>query len=244
MATQLEALLVVQDDDMEIERLEAKRAALAPRRVSLDQVRARAAAEVARAAEAIDRETARARSLEAQVAEHRDRHEKNVAVLNQAHRLREATAAAAQVEAARRVLADEESELLALTRRIADLRAAFAAAQASLADLDARQVVERAALDAEAAAIDAELATARGKRAASAAAVEPALLARYERVFGRRRVRVVFPVRRGACGSCDTAVPLLRRPRLAVGDHIETCEACGVLLYAEPSPAPSGAPDA
>ena len=36
----------------------------------------------------------------------------------------------------------------------------------------------------------------------------------------------------GACGNCDTSLPVQRRHEMARTGAIEMCEACGVLLYA------------
>jgi predicted nucleic acid-binding Zn-ribbon protein len=235
-ASQVEALLVVQADDAAVRELETRLAALAPRRRALAQAVERARAEHERAVAAVEREAARHRAAVARLAALRERHARAVAVLDQAHRLREATAAATQAEAARRALADEESALLALERRLGDLRSAAAACEGAIADVEARQAEERAALDAEAATLDAEIEAARRTRAASAARVEPGLLARYERVARRHGGPVLFPIRGVACSHCDTAVPVQRRPGIGGAGRLESCEVCGMLLYAEPSP--------
>lgn len=239
MNRELEALLIVQQDDEVIRGIEARREAFAPRLAALDKARKRAQDEVARNRTALDREIERQRALEALMTEHRDRHEKNLGVLNQAHKLKEATAAMAQVEAARRVLADEESELLALTRRIADLRTASSAAQESLEALEGEQTEARAAIEAERGTIDAELATARQKREASAVNVSRGLLSKYDRVQSRRRAAALFALHPDfSCGSCDTAISMQQRPAMTSGQTIDVCEACGVLLYLPSPPAP------
>ncbi len=226
-ASHVEALLVVQADDAAVRELETRLAALAPRRRALAQAVERARVEHERAVAAVEREAARHRAAVARLAELRERHARAVAVLDQAHRLREATAAATQAEAARRALADEESAVLALERRLGDLRSAAAACEGAIADVEARQAEERAALDAEAATLEAEIDAAR---------VEPGLLARYERVARRHGGPVLFPLRGVACSHCDTAVPVQRRPGIGGAGRLESCEACGMLLYKEPSP--------
>jgi predicted nucleic acid-binding Zn-ribbon protein len=35
-----------------------------------------------------------------------------------------------------------------------------------------------------------------------------------------------------ACGSCFTAVPLNRRSQIRAGTLIDSCESCGVIIYA------------
>ncbi len=237
MNTELEALLVVQQDDDVIRGIQARHDALAPRLAALDKVRLRAVEEVARNESALRRELERNKVLESQMAEHRARHEKNLAVLDQAHKLKEATAAMAQVETARKILAEEESEMLALTRRIADLRTATGAAKESLAALEQQQADMRGVMEVERGEIASALEAARVSRANSARAVSPSLLSKYDRVLQRRRDTALFAVHSGfSCGSCDTAIPLQRRPAMTSGSQaIEVCEACGVLLYL-PSP--------
>lgn len=238
MHPDLEAILALQNDDEALRGVEGELASITPRLLALDKLRARAQEEVARADATLARETERLRALEARVSEHRERYEKNQGTLNQAHKLREATAAMAQVESAKRVVAEDESELLALGRRITDLRSAAAAAHDALDTLELEQAEARATIEAERAGLGGRIRDAQAKRAASAAKVSPSLLTRYERMNTRRKGPAVFALRSFSCGNCDTAVSMQRRPALSTGNIIETCEGCGVLLYFVP-PAPA-----
>ena len=236
MHPELPNLLALQDDDGALRAIEAEMASLNPRIQSLDKARQRAHEESAKAAAALQRETERQRSLELRVAEHRDRHEKNLNTLNQAQKLREATAAMAQVESAKKVVAEDESELLALSRRLNDLRSAAAAAKDAVETMDLEQVDARKSLESERAGFGKRIADAQATRAASSAKVSAQLLARYDRMNTRRKGQAVFALRNFSCGQCDTAVSMQRRPALTSGQIIETCEGCGVLLYFEAAP--------
>lgn len=237
---ELAALLVVQQDDDTIRDIRARHDALAPRLAAMDKARKRAMDEVARHQAVVVREEDRHRALDLQLAEHRDRLARNMAVLDQAHKVKEATAAMSQVETARRVLADDESELLAVSRRLQDARTGLGAARAVLAEIESDQAEERQVVEAERAAIAAELESALARRAASAAAVGASLLSKYDRVQMRRQAQALFPLGNGfTCGSCDTAIPLQRRPAMSSGRNIEVCEACGVLLYFAPPEPPA-----
>jgi len=234
---ELAALLVVQQDDETIRDILARDAALAPRLVAMDKARRRALDEVARHEGALAREAERQKVLEGRMAEHRLRLEKTTAVLEHAHKVKEATAAMSQVETARRVLADDESEMLALTRRLQDLRTGTSAAQETLGRLDLEQADARRAVESERAQLASELEAARAKRATSAMVVGASLLSKYERVQQRRQAAALFALNAGySCGNCDTSIPLQRRPAMSGGHTIEVCEACGVLLYLAPSP--------
>jgi uncharacterized protein len=147
-------------------------------------------------------------------------------------RMREATAAMAQVEQARKILIEEESELQSLARRIADSHKAIAAHREALAAQDEEQAAERATIAAERAEIEGALAEARATRAQTASRVPKAILAKYDRIRGRKGEQAIFALRGPSCGHCDTAIPLQRRNMMAGTGRIEVCEACGVLLYA------------
>jgi predicted nucleic acid-binding Zn-ribbon protein len=237
---ELVALLAVQDDDAVIRELLRELAAFSPRLASLDKARQRAGEEVERTHTAIGRETERYRTLEARIRDHREKHERNVATLDQARKLREATAAMAQVELARRVLAEEESELAGMARRLGELQSALEAHRAALASLETEQAEARAAIAASIAEVTGRLEQARAVRVEKARAVSPSLLARYERIATRRQSPALYAIRGLTCAACDTSIPLQRRNSLLVGGAIDLCEGCGVLLYAAPAPAAEG----
>lgn len=231
MSPEIEALLALQENDTAIRGLEARLAALEPRRLDLDRQQQLAADALARAESAVASEERRQRELLERVAQHKQLHERNVAQLDVVRKMKEATAAVSQVEQARRVLAEEESELHTINRRLDELRAVVGQQREGLATLQSEQTAARDALAAERSAIEAELATARERRHAAASRVARPLLGKYDRIHGRRRDHVVFALRGQSCGSCDTAIPLQRRNQLLASGGIELCEACGVLLY-------------
>jgi predicted nucleic acid-binding Zn-ribbon protein len=230
---ELQNLLALQEDDEALRAVEAEIASLNPRIQSLDKVRQRVHEESAKAQALLAKEQQRMLALEQRIAEHRDRHDKNLKTLDSAQKLREATAAMAQVEAAKKVVADDESEQLALSRRLTDLKTAAAAAKEAAESTDREQIETRKALEVERSGFGQRLADAQAKRKASALKVDGPLLARYDRMNTRRKGPAVFALRNFSCGQCDTAVSMQRRPALSTGQTIETCEGCGVLLYFE-----------
>ena len=76
--------------------------------------------------------------------------------------------------------------------------------------------------------------TITGKsRDATAGEVNRALRARYERLRTVKSVSVVVALSGAACGACHTQVPLNRRSQIRAGTLIDSCESCGVILYAD-----------
>jgi predicted nucleic acid-binding Zn-ribbon protein len=229
----LHALLALQADDAVVDELESRLADLEPRALDLERQRQVAADALARARAAAEADEKKQRELERRLADHKQRQDRNLAALDAVRRQREASAAMAQVEMARKILIEEEQELAAIARRVAEGHKLIGTQEQGLADLEAGQQEERDALERERQEIEASLAEARAKRDDAARGVPRSLLARYERIRHRRRGdRAVFPLRGPSCGNCDTAIPLQRRNIMVGSGAIEVCEACGVLLYA------------
>lgn len=233
MPTELQALLALQADDIVIHALEERVAALEPRIRDLDMRRARLTEAIDRSTAAVQVEEKKQAHLRDKLAEHKLLIERNQAQMDAVKTLKQATAAAAQMDQARRIVAGEESDLLALNRRLEELRGAMNAQKHELTALEAEQSTARAEVDAERAAIDAEMIMARDKRAIAARDVPRPLLGKYDRIRGRRRVEAVFAMRGMSCGNCDTAIPMQRRHVMTSTAAIELCEACGVLMYYE-----------
>ncbi|MGQ0539227.1 MAG: zinc ribbon domain-containing protein [Gemmatimonadaceae bacterium] len=233
MTPEVQQLLDLQQADDAVARLERELEALAPRRRALDQARLAAVDELGAAEQGITVDDRRRRELEERLTDHRAKQERNLAQLDHVKRMREATAAMAQVEAGRRVLIEEEQELDTLVRRIANARDYAVKQRRAIEALDAAQAEERAALDTEANRIAGELEAANTARSTQAAAIARSLLSRYDRIRARRQGHAVFALASGACGCCDTAIPIHRRSAMAAAGSVDVCETCGVLLYAE-----------
>lgn len=227
----IQALLALQHDDLAIHELETRLAALEPRIRELDAKKQRITDAIARQSAQVAAEEKKQAFLRDKIAEHRALIAKNQAQLDSVKTMRQATAAAAQMEQAKAIVAGEESDLLALSRKLEEFRGALASSTAALEACEAEQAAARAEVATERAAIDGELATAQAKRAVTAEAVPVALRTRYDRIRNKRRVHVVVPLNAMACGACDTAIPMQRRHSMMSGTVIELCEACGVLMY-------------
>jgi predicted nucleic acid-binding Zn-ribbon protein len=227
----IQALLDLQSDDLAIHELETKLAALAPRIKELDTRKQRIVDTIERQSALVAAEEKKQAFLRDKIQEHRQLIERNQAQLDNVKTMRQATAAAAQMEQAKKIVAGEESDLLSLNRKLEEMRGALNGATKELAELEAEQVTARAEVASERAEYDKDLAAAQAKRAEAAKAVPDALLNRYDRIRNKKRVHVVVPLNALACGACDTAIPMQRRHSMMSGTSIELCEVCGVLMY-------------
>jgi uncharacterized protein len=230
MLSDVEALLSLQEEDSRIRELEDQLRGLDPRLAELDRRRESASGALARARGAVEAEERRQRELSGKLSDHKQVQERNLAQLDAVKRLREATAAMAQVEASRRIIAEEESELTAIARRLSDLRASVSTHEATLQQIESEQAVARGDIEAERGTIETTLGEARAERDTKTAHVPRPLLGKYDRIRSRRK-QALYPLRGNSCGNCDTAIPMQRRNQMSSGGAIEVCEACGVLLY-------------
>lgn len=232
MHPDVEALLALQAEDQVIRSLEGRVAAFEPRLQAMAEARAATEEAVMSARAALAAEERRQRDLQEQIARHKLLHERNVAQLDVVKRMRDATAAMAQVDAARRILAEEESELQSVSRRLAELRAAVELQERGRHELEEQHEAEQQAITASRSEIDEQLQSIRTARVTSAARVNRTLLSKYDRIRSARRDGAIYALRGPSCGNCDTSVPMQRRNVMAASGTIEVCETCGVLLYA------------
>jgi len=232
MQQEVEALLALQEDDLKIREVEAQIRALDPQLVEFDRRRDQALAVLARAEIAVAAEEKKRGELQARLAQHKQMQERNLHQLDDVKRMREATAATAQVESTRRLMAEDESEIAILGRRITEMNAAVASSRQALATIEEEQKAARPEIEAKRASLQSELNNARQDRDGRAGSVSRPMLGKYDRIRGKR-TQALYPLRGGSCGNCDTSIPLQRRNIMSGTGDIEVCEACGVLLYAE-----------
>lgn len=226
------ALLAVQDDDAVIHTLEVRLAELTPRLDAMAQERDRGLAALQQARQAADSEERRRREVAARVAQHRALQEKNQAALNSVTSMREATAATAQLEQAKRMIDEDERELGLIGQRLVEANRLVEERELIAMELDTAQTQARDSLSTDQAAIEKELIAKRRAREDKAKLVPRALLSPYNRIRMGKRNHALYPLRGHSCGNCDTMLPLQRRNVMSGTGVTEICEGCGVMLYA------------
>jgi predicted nucleic acid-binding Zn-ribbon protein len=226
------ALLTVQDDDVVIHELEAQLAELMPRLEIMAKERDKAMNTLQQARHAAESEERRRREVADRVAQHRALQEKNQAALNNVTSMREATAATAQLDQAKRMIDEDERELAAIGQRLVEANRVAQERERVANELETAQTQAKESLAADRQALEAKLERARQERQDKANTVPRSLLSRYERIRSRKRVYAVFPLRGNSCGHCDTMIPLQRRSMMSGSGATEICEGCGVMLYA------------
>lgn len=226
------ALLAVQDDDAIIHDLETRLAELRPRLDAMAEEHDKAVADRQQARKVAESEERRRQEVAARVAQHRALQEKNQTALNSVTSMREATAATAQLEQAKRMIDEDERELAAIGQRLVEANRVAGDRERIAAELETAQAQARESLSADQQRIESELGDARKIREDKARKVPRSLLSKYDRIRSRKRVHAVFALRGNSCGNCDTAIPMQRRSIMTATGGTEICEGCGVMLYA------------
>lgn len=231
MKPEVAALLEVQEDDLRSYGIEDRLNALMPRLSALEQDVRRAEDALKQARLAVTAEEQRQRELQDRLRQHRELREKSENLLGQVTSPREAAAAMAQIEQAKRFIADEERDLETIQGRLADLRKQTTDRERGVQDIQKLQEETRASLAADRATLEAELGAVRADREQKAQRVPRSLLQRYDRIRSKRRTTALYPLRGQSCAHCDTAIPVQRRSTMVATGATEVCEGCGVLLY-------------
>jgi predicted nucleic acid-binding Zn-ribbon protein len=228
----LESLLNLQEKDKTVDAVKASIDALTPEQQALDDELAQSAQALADAQRAASGAEARKVELEGRIAGYKSLQERRRQQLEFVRGAKEASTLTAEIDMARGVLVKEEADFLRsgdaiveAEKRVKDTEKAHAAAIE-------KQVEARAALALKREDLDAQLAAAQAERTEATKDVKAPLLAKYERIRRGRAPLAVFALSHNACGHCFTAVPTQRRMAVQQGQSIESCEVCGVLLYA------------
>ena len=232
MHPELEPLLALQEKDQTLAAADAALAALEPELGVLDA----ALAVAERALEAARREIRAAHDrrgeLEGKIANYRTMQDQRRQRLEWVRGAKEASTLMAELDLARSVLAKEEAEFMRSGDAVTEAERRAAEAERALEELRESQAAAREGLAGRREGIASERERALAEREAAAGAVEGALLARYERIRRGKTPLALYALHGDACGRCFTAVPTQRRALIQRGASIESCEACGVLLYA------------
>jgi predicted nucleic acid-binding Zn-ribbon protein len=171
--------------------------------------------------------------LEGKIENYRKLEARGKQRLEAARTPREVQAVTTELDLARSVLQKEETDWYRISDSITEFEAQAREGEKLLEQLKADQGPVRAELGQKVTAAQDERSKAREMRERVAADIERVLRTRYERLRQSRRTAVVVALAGAACGACFTTIPLNRRSQIEAGVLIDTCESCGVILYAD-----------
>lgn len=233
MHAELAKLLDLQAKDLTLLEADLRLKAILDEEAALDAELESARRESVVAAKRLEDGVKKRGDLEVRIDGYRNIQDKRRERLEAVKGAREAQAVITEVEMARAVLAREEGEWVKVAEQVHDLERGAKAAEERIAEVEARQAEERQRLAEERGRLETERDSAAGAREKSASDLEQSVRLRYERLWTSRTTQVVVSLRGDACGACFTAVTRHRRAQIRAGELLDSCEACGVILYAE-----------
>lgn len=173
--------------------------------------------------------------LETKIETYRQLQERRRQRLEFVRNPKEASTLMAEMDLARSVLAKEEGDWVRSADTVEALRGRVGEEEGKLGVVEAEQQPRRAELAERRAQLEAERAELLRQREEAAGQLERTLRTRYDRLRRARATAVVVSLSGDACGACFTAVPRNRRSQIRSGALLDSCEACGVILYSADS---------
>jgi predicted nucleic acid-binding Zn-ribbon protein len=231
MHPDLAMLLDLQEKDLALQDVKTRLADIHEEVAVLDRAVSEGEEAVAGARRAASDALDRRVQLEEKIEAYRHQQERRRQRLELTRPGKVAAGLMAELDLARSVLAQEESEWLRLSETVQALEGAVEEAEAALEALRQGQDPARAELLSREEAVLSEQETASGEREASASHLSKPLRIKYDRLFHSRGTTVVVALSGPACGACFTTVPLHRRSQIKNGSVLGGCEVCGVILY-------------
>ena len=231
MLEAIEKLLMLQDRDRQIRRVEQELAHIGPERETL---RARAAAtqtQLDAAKLRVKQIESERKRLELDVEEKKTHIERYANQQLQTRKNEEYRALTHEIDLCKETIVKiEDAEIVLMEQgEVAQKEVAHA----TQADNEAKKLAENqiAQLDQREANLKKELAELQSGRAELAAAVEEVARARYERLYKSKGDSVVVGVQHGVCGGCHMKLPAQILVTCRSQQEIVGCINCGRILY-------------
>ena len=231
MQSDLKNLLALQDDDRAIMIIEEEMRVLEPELAQLDEAVAELEADLAQAQADLEDSNGKRQELETRIETYRVMQERRRQKLEWVRGAKEASALMAEIDLARGVLAQEETEWIGSAEEVTEIEKRTIEAEQKVAAEKETQAPRREEIANIQRECQARVEEARSKRGETAKEVLPNLLTLYGRILRGRAPLAMYGLHNEACGHCFTAVPTHLRQQVRRGDLVATCEACGVIMY-------------
>jgi predicted nucleic acid-binding Zn-ribbon protein len=231
MLEAIEKLLILQDRDRRLARLEGELASIGPERDQLQAKLTAAQAALDTAKLRVKQLETERKKLELEVAAKQEMIERYSLQQFQTRRNDEYRALTHEIEACKAAIAKLEDQQLELMEQADQAQLEAAAAATALNELKQRVTKQLADLAARQTALEQQLTSAQAERAQAASAVEESLLGRYERLRRSKGQQIIVGVERGVCGGCHVRIPPQVIVTCRAAQEIAQCPNCGRILY-------------
>jgi predicted nucleic acid-binding Zn-ribbon protein len=237
----LTSLIALQQLDTAAEALKRRLAELPAAEQAIERAVAAARARVEQATTALAANQLARRDFEKQVAAvdtrlSRFEDHKAAVKTNQ-----EFTALLHEISTAKKEKDSLEDQILGLMEAAEALSAAVTAANADLAETNAKSEAEQATLAEERRVTQAELDRLKAEKAAQSTGVDAVTLSRYEKLLTQRRMLAITAIEGERCTACHVRLRPAVIQQIRRGVDVIACDSCQRLLYAPPETTPAQA---
>ncbi|MCU0772257.1 MAG: C4-type zinc ribbon domain-containing protein [Verrucomicrobia bacterium] len=227
----IEKLLILQDRDRNLQRLEAELAQVPIQRQAMVQKDQAARDALAAAKRRVTELESSRKQMDLEVQAKQEQIERYANQQLQTRKNEEYRALAHEIETCKAAISQIEDRQIALmeqgeaAQKEVQKASAAAAAAAKLVESEVTTLDERGRN------LQKELEQLKANRQALAEAVEEGALSRYERLMRSKGCNVVVGVHKGVCGGCHMKLPAQQLVSCKAAEKIISCTNCGRILY-------------
>jgi predicted nucleic acid-binding Zn-ribbon protein len=232
MTPLIEKLLILQDHDLKILKIEKELADIPLRKEAIDSMLDEHRHDVVKAKELHKTRQAEIKKAELEIESSREKIRKYREQQMQLKNNQEFRAMEKEIGGVEKIIRETEDRILGIMETVEVALAAVKACEESLKIEEGGVKHEVAAIDSRANEIKNELDQVRDARSKLASEVEAVRLAQYDRMFKNKKDRVLVSVEdNGTCGGCHMKLPPYICHDARKQTDVVACGYCGRMLY-------------
>ena len=228
---EIEKMLLLQDHDLRIIRLEKELGDAPKRKQAIDALLDDHRQALAKAKEELKARQSDIKQAELDVEGSREKVRKYRGQQIQLKSNQEFRAMEGEIAGVEKTIRQLEDRMIEMMETIEAAQNAVKERDTALKTEEVSVKREIEAIDQRAREVQTELDQARQARTALAVGLEAARLQHYERIMKNKREKALVPVEHGACGSCHMKLPPYQVHDARNQTGIVVCEYCGRMLY-------------
>ncbi len=227
----IEKLLILQDRDRQIRRVNTELAHIEPERWVLNNKASETQANLDRARQKVKELESRRKDLELEVEAKKQMIERYANQQLQTRKNEEYRALAHEIDTCKQAIFDIENREIELMEQAETAQKEVAQSTRAASEAKSRIEEQVAQLTKREGSLKAELESLTANREELAAAVDAGVRGRYERLFKSKGENVVVGVQHGVCGGCHMRLPAQILVTCQGQSEMVTCTNCGRILY-------------
>lgn len=227
----IEKMLVIQDYDSRIMKLEKELADIPQRKAAIDSLLDEHRAAVAKAKDELKARQSDVKKAELDVEALREKIRKFREQQMQLKSNKEFRTMEDEILGVEKAIRQAEDRMLDMMETIEVAQGQVKAREAELKTEEESVKREIQGIEVRAGEVKAEVGKLRQERAGHAAEIDPDRLKHYERIFANKKDKALVSVDNGTCGGCYMKLPPYLWHEAKKQTSVVVCEYCGRLLY-------------